>query len=415
MFVAAIVLAAVALTSCGNKCANAEIKTQADSLNYAFGMINADGIRKQVLGADSADSKKVDAFLDGFFEGYNQHGKELVKVTGKITGSTIGKDLAKGFIFNDSSVTAKKDLIMTAMERGARGQVGDQEMQQLYMYFQQKMGMSMYTGQPCNPSPQAVDSLNTFFGVMNGIQARRYYLGKDTTDKDIDNFLKGVNKGLKMKSDSISEIRLTGMNVGMSLTMQIARVAADTTPDGRHYFLGDSTLTVNAEAFGRGVLDGLKRPDKQLMSAEDAKLFIGNLEQKVKERQSAPVKEAGEKFLAENGKREGVTTTESGLQYEVIEEGKGKQPNDSSTVKVHYTGTLIDGTVFDSSVERGEPIEFPLNGVIRGWQEGLKLMKEGAKYKLYIPYQLGYGENGAGEQIPPYSALIFDVELISVK
>jgi FKBP-type peptidyl-prolyl cis-trans isomerase FklB len=131
--------------------------------------------------------------------------------------------------------------------------------------------------------------------------------------------------------------------------------------------------------------------------------------------QYGTIKEEGEKFLQENALREEVKTTESGLQYEVLVAGKGVQPTAESTVKVHYEGTLIDGTVFDSSYERGEPIEFPLNGVIKGWTEGLQLMSVGAKYKLYIPYELGYGERGAGQNIPPYSTLIFTVELLEIK
>ncbi len=127
------------------------------------------------------------------------------------------------------------------------------------------------------------------------------------------------------------------------------------------------------------------------------------------------VKTAGEEYLAENAKRAEVKTTNSGLQYEVIKEGKGTKPQATSTVRVHYEGKTIDGKVFDSSYERGEPAEFPLNRVIPGWTEGLQLMSVGSKYMLYIPYQLGYGERGAGENIPPYSALIFTVELLEVK
>lgn len=125
-------------------------------------------------------------------------------------------------------------------------------------------------------------------------------------------------------------------------------------------------------------------------------------------------KAEGEKYLAENAKKDGVVTRESGLQYMVINEGTGKSPKATDSVKCHYEGFLIDGTVFDSSVQRGEPAVFPLNQVIAGWTEGLQLMKEGAKYRFFIPYLLGYGEGGAGASIPPYATLIFDVELIEV-
>jgi FKBP-type peptidyl-prolyl cis-trans isomerase FklB len=126
------------------------------------------------------------------------------------------------------------------------------------------------------------------------------------------------------------------------------------------------------------------------------------------------VKEDGIKFLQDNFKRDGVEVTASGLQYEVLREGTGKQPKATDTVEVHYKGTFLDGTTFDSSYDRGQTIEFPLNRVIAGWTEGLQLMKEGAHYKFFIPYNLGYGEAGAGP-IPAYSTLIFEVELKKVK
>lgn len=130
---------------------------------------------------------------------------------------------------------------------------------------------------------------------------------------------------------------------------------------------------------------------------------------------STEAKAAGEKFLAENAKRPEVKTTESGLQYEVLESTLGQKPKATDTVRVHYEGTLIDGTVFDSSYKRGESITFGLNQVIKGWTEGLQLMSVGSKYKLYIPYQLAYGAQGAGGSIPPYAALIFTVELLGIE
>ncbi|CAQ86149.1 MULTISPECIES: peptidylprolyl isomerase [Photorhabdus] len=132
-----------------------------------------------------------------------------------------------------------------------------------------------------------------------------------------------------------------------------------------------------------------------------------------RERQQAMAEE-GQKFLAENAQRDGVSTTESGLQFSVLKQGDGAIPARTDHVRVHYTGRLIDGTVFDSSVQRGEPAEFPVNGVIAGWIEALTLMPVGSKWELYIPHNLAYGERGAGASIPPYSALIFEVELLDI-
>jgi len=127
-----------------------------------------------------------------------------------------------------------------------------------------------------------------------------------------------------------------------------------------------------------------------------------------------PNKVAGEKFLAENLKKPNVHVSKSGLQYEILTEGKGRKPGIADSVKVHYEGKLLDGTVFDSSIKRGEPIQLMCNQVIAGWTEALQLMNEGSKFRLYIPYFLAYGENAAGPQIPPFSTLIFEVELIKV-
>ena len=147
------------------------------------------------------------------------------------------------------------------------------------------------------------------------------------------------------------------------------------------------------------------------MNGEIAGEYIQNTMNNIK---YGNVKEDGEKFLAENALKEGVTVTESGLQYEVIKMGRGKKPTAADNVKVHYHGTLIDGTVFDSSVDRGEPITFGLNQVIAGWTEGVQLLPVGSKFRFYIPQELGYGAQNAGS-IPPYSTLIFEVELLGIE
>ncbi len=147
---------------------------------------------------------------------------------------------------------------------------------------------------------------------------------------------------------------------------------------------------------------------QRYLAQQEAKL------QAEREESGRAARKAGEEYLAANAKREGVVTLPSGLQYEVIRPGSGRKPKATDSVKCHYEGFLTDGTLFDSSLRRGEPATFGLQQVIAGWTEGLQLMQEGAKYRFYIPYRLGYGESGAGKSIPPYSALVFDVELIKV-
>jgi FKBP-type peptidyl-prolyl cis-trans isomerase FklB len=150
------------------------------------------------------------------------------------------------------------------------------------------------------------------------------------------------------------------------------------------------------------------------MTAKDAQVLLNEYFQKKQEEEAQANIAQGKAYLEENGKREGVITTKSGLQYEVLTEGTGNSPKATDKVRCHYEGRLTDGTIFDSSYQRGEPADFGLNQVIAGWTEGVQLMKEGAKYRFHIPYLLGYGERGAGASIPPYATLVFDVELIKV-
>ncbi len=165
--------------------------------------------------------------------------------------------------------------------------------------------------------------------------------------------------------------------------------------------------------FTQSISDVMSGNDTAMSAREAQQMLNDYFENKAKEDAKGAI-EAGANYLKENGEREGVITTKSGLQYEILQEGNGKSPKATDKVRCHYEGRLIDGTVFDSSYQRGEPADFGLNQVIPGWTEGVQLMKEGAKYRFHIPYLLGYGERGAGSQIPPYSTLVFDVELIKV-
>ena len=175
---------------------------------------------------------------------------------------------------------------------------------------------------------------------------------------------------------------------------------------------GDS-LSPDLDEFMKGLKDGLAGGETRF-SVEEAQSKIQSAFTALMEKRGERQQQAEVDFLAENSKKPGVTVTESGLQYEVISEGSGAKPAAESTVRVHYKGTLNDGTVFDSSYDRGEPAEFPLNGVIAGWTEGIQLMSVGSNYRFFIPSELGYGSQGAGQRIPPYSPLIFEVELIDI-
>ena len=178
---------------------------------------------------------------------------------------------------------------------------------------------------------------------------------------------------------------------------------------------------LNIDDFAQAIKDVLNDSELKISMA-DSQQIVQKFFQEQEAKQRAAMAENGKKlkaegeaYLAENAKKDGVITTASGLQYTVIKEGAGKSPKATDTVVCHYEGFLTNGTVFDSSIQRGEPAAFPLNGVIAGWTEGLQLMKEGGKNRFFIPYNLAYGAAGAAGAIPPYAALIFDVELIEVK
>ena len=170
---------------------------------------------------------------------------------------------------------------------------------------------------------------------------------------------------------------------------------------------------INVEDFAQAIADVLNR-NELAMSHNEAREIVNKYFMELEEKMNAENIEKGKAFLAENAKKEGIVTVPSGLQYEVITEGNGKKPSATDRVKCHYEGTLIDGTLFDSSIKRGQPAVFGVNQVIKGWVEALQLMSEGSKWRLFIPSELGYGAQQAGEMIPPHSTLIFEVELIEV-
>ncbi len=251
-----------------------------------------------------------------------------------------------------------------------------------------------------------LDSINYAFGVANGAQIKEYYLQQDSTEDNVKALIKGINEGVKKSEDESIRFYALGLNIGASMGAQ--------TKAG---LLGDSTLTVNINIIQQALVQAIKGGELK-MSAEDADAFLRATMEKIQAKKAeveyGENRAAGEAFLAENAKREGVVTTESGLQYEIIKAGKGEKPAATDKVTVHYRGTLLDGTEFDSSYERGKPAQFGVNQVIKGWTEALQLMPVGSKWKLYIPQELAYGSQNTG-RIQPFSALIFEVELLGIE
>ena len=250
-----------------------------------------------------------------------------------------------------------------------------------------------------------LDSINYAFGVVNGDQIKTYYLQGDTTEANVKALIKGINDAVK-KNDETTRFYALGLNIGAGMAAQ--------TKQG---LMGDSTLTTNLDLIKAALIETLNSKETKL-SAEEAMEFLNSTMEKIQAKKAEAEfnenKLAGETFLAENAKRENVKTTASGLQYEVLAEGKGEKPSVTDKVKVHYRGTLIDGTEFDSSYGRGTPVEFGVNQVIKGWTEALQLMSVGSKYKLYIPQDLAYGAKNQGK-IKPFSTLIFEVELLGIE
>lgn len=398
----AVAITAPVFMSCGKNAVS--VKTQSDSINYALGAANAGGIRQYVLMADTADITKVNEFCKGIENSLKkQTPSERLAIEGYRMGVSMKKEIETGFLFNDSTIPAKTDLIISSFKAQLNREECFTNAEEGMKYFQNIMGASMQTGEPANLTPEQADTINMLLGIINGNGARKFILGADTTKKDIKAFVAEFEKGLKNATDN--EFFVKGLEIGSNLNQQFSR---------SEYLFNDSTIELKLNIIKVALLDNLKKEANVLMNAEEATEWLNKTMEAKEAEKNKALSAEGEAFLAENAKREGVFVTESGLQYEVITMGEGEKPTAESTVKVHYHGTLIDGTVFDSSVQRGEPIEFPLGGVIKGWTEGLQLMPVGSKFILYIPYQLAYGERGAGELIAPYSALIFEVELLDI-
>lgn len=264
------------------------------------------------------------------------------------------------------------------------------------------LGVISCTGQiPKANLKTELDSLSYATGMARTEGLTGYLVQQIRMDTaHMDQFMKGLGEGITRNTDK---------DVAYSAGMQIGQNVSLYWIEGLNgqFFPGDTTRTINKDAMIAGFIAALQGGAK--MNMEEANAYIESFQEKERE----VAKKAGVDFLKENATREGVHVLPSGLQYEVIVEGNGEKPAETDRVKVDYTGELIDGTVFDSSIERGQAATFNVDRLIAGWTEALQLMNVGSKWKLYIPYDLGYGESGS-QNIPPYSTLVFEMELIEI-
>ena len=258
------------------------------------------------------------------------------------------------------------------------------------------------SGTPKANMKSDVDTLSYMVGVSNSQGLKDYVVGRlgvDTTY--MADFVRGIKEGMKNTSAK-EKAYMAGMQIGQQVSGDMYEAI------NNQLFAGDSTTTMSKENFLAGFI----------AAVDSASVYVRTKSEEIKtkalEAKYGEYKKENEEFLANNKSKEGIKVTESGLQYRIIKEGKGEVPTKNSRVKVHYKGTMIDGTEFDSSYERKEPTTFRADQVIKGWTEALTMMPVGSKWELYIPQELGYGSREAGK-IKPFSTLIFEVELISIE
>lgn len=414
--VSILLIAAIAMISCG---ASHEAKTvtltnQNDSMNYALGVVNGAQLKMYQLRNDSS-IETINEFIDALQRGYDGKVEELSEAAsiGRNIGQAI-KNAEKTGLADNPAWTINQKIFFQGLVNGLHHDTTMMKADEARNYFQAQYQAAAVINDSIEPGKAVKgkcvfkvknielnnqnDSLNYAFGYLNGDEVARYVLLMDSTGEKTKEFIANINKGLKshVKNPQI-------VNMGE----QIGKNIKDQEAQG---LIGEPSLATDFVLIKQGFINGLLGFTEQ-MDGTQAGDYIQNTMNTIK---YGNVKEEGEKFLIENALKEGVKVTESGLQYEVIKMGRGKKPAATDKVKVHYHGTLIDGTVFDSSIDRGEPITFGLNQVIKGWTEGVQLMPVGSKFKFYIPQELGYGSQNAGS-IPPYSTLIFEVELLGIE
>ncbi len=406
--IAAVMMSLVA-TSC-HQVGSVKIETANDSLSYAAGAVQSNGLLPFLNEAFGVDSTQVDQVIKGMRKVTgNTSEKQAAYLLGISIGTQLHDQVIQSLNFRmfrgDSLHAVQGDAFVEYFVRASKGDSTMMNPMEAQLYVTtQSRAIHLDSLQV---TPQICDSLAMAFGVMQAEGfVDQFLVGtKQYDEATIEEVYKGVLSVNGIDADEKSYN--VGIHIGQQMEDQVI-------PYMQAELFGDDEI--NKDAFYDAFYMALLGQDL-LMDVNEAGAYI---RQEAEKRQEAKMesefgenKLAGIAFLENNKNQEGVQVTASGLQYKVIKPGKGAQPTIDSKVKVHYHGTLIDGTVFDSSVERGTPSEFGLTQVISGWTEGLQLMHKGAKYQFFIPYELAYGSRQMGE-IKPFSTLIFEVELLDI-
>lgn len=407
-----LLLIALMMLSCSGKSKDKAadtmtLKNTADSVNYAIGYVSASQIVQYELKTTPTEQDAQD-MVDGIMKGYELDEKQMIarSLASAVLG---GKEQGMNGMFSINS-----PILLQGLLHGITGN-GMIDEDVAMGYFQQaiysmqsdtaKQNFTFKDGKFPTKVETVIlkdknDSLNYIYGMLSG---KRLNEDKKFSEEDIKLLSKTYNERMAEKHHN-DQLVAEGEQMGSMMKLYWT--------DG---VMGDKELAINLKAFTIGIKHGLLgKTDGIFKNSDEAQLYLNKISKAIQEKKNAELAKDQLAYLEENKKKEGVFVTESGLQYQILRQAEGAKPDANSTVEVHYEGRLIDGTVFDSSYKHGETISFPLQNVIKGWTEGLQLMSVGAKYRLFIPYQLGYGEHGA-HTIPPFATLIFDVELISIK
>lgn len=401
-------LTAAAFASCGKtyKVQQVTLKTQSDSVNYAMGVSSAVSLKMAFQQEDST-GKLQQKFFSEVDKAYNSSIARMSseEIQAYFQGKSLGANIKAQPFFGDSALVVLPKVAQEAMESTLLGKKLRISVEDARPVVDRLFAKFNNDSLKLKPSKEELDSLNYAVGVSSAAQMKEYYFASDSNLVASKAYLKGLEKGLTQKEKSGILMQAESLGIGLKQASSGAGL------------FGDSTVMAQKDLFLQGMINALADADSVFKTINPQQY----VQEVIRKQQEARVKElygankvAGEAFLAENAKKEGVVSTESGLQYKVVKVGKGKTPLATDRVKVHYHGTLIDGTVFDSSLERKEPSVFNVDGVIKGWTEALLLMPVGSKWTLYIPQDLAYGSADMGT-IKPFSTLIFDVELISIE